>query len=304
MLNNAFKFNLLKYLIFTIYVALMFVMGCNTKNDEKILQIDLSQKDEKSELQKGITDTTKLFVAVSTMISPLETFSLYQDLINYISKKINVQIVFKQRKTYEEVNKLLEEKKLDFAFICTGAYLQARKEFPIELLAIPVVEGRPYYNAYVIVNKESKIKSFDELKNKSFAYTDPLSNTGYMYIINLLKEKNQGDKYFSKTIFTYAHDYSIQAVSRNLVDGASVDGLVYEYLKYFQPEKVKNISIINKSSDFGIPPFVVQPEMDRVIKEKIKQVMYDMHKDEEGKIILGKILIDKFIPANDSLYHQ
>ncbi len=287
-----------------IIVALIFVIGCNTKNDEKAILIDLSQKDIENDKKELHTDTTKLFVAVSTMISPLETFSLYQDLINYISKKINIQIVFKQRKTYDEVNKLLEEKKLDFAFICTGAYMKAKEEFPIELLAIPVVEGRPYYNAYVIVNKESKINNFDELKNKSFAFTDPLSNTGYSYIINLLKEKNYNEKYFSKTIFTYAHDYSIQAVSRNLIDGASVDGLVYDYLKYFQPEKVKNVAIINKSADFGIPPFVVQPGMDSQIKNKIKQVMYNMHNDDTGKVILNKILIDKFIPATDSLYHQ
>jgi len=41
---------------------------------------------------------SKIYVAVSTMISPIETFNLYKDLIDYISSKLGVPIEFKQRK--------------------------------------------------------------------------------------------------------------------------------------------------------------------------------------------------------------
>jgi phosphonate transport system substrate-binding protein len=198
---------------------------------------------------------------------------------------------------------LLAENKLDFAFICTGAYLEAINKIPIELLVVPVVEGKPYYQAYIIVNKETNINSFDELKNKSFAFTDPLSNTGFNYVVNLLKDKGTTpEKYFSKTIFTYAHDYSIQAVKRKLVDGATIDGLVFEYLKHFQPEKIERINVIHKSKYFGIPPFVVQKNLDPVLKENLRKVMLQMHLDEEGRKLLNKIMIDKFILADNSLY--
>jgi hypothetical protein len=38
-----------------------------------------------------------------------------------------------------------------------------------------------------------------------------------------------------------SHDISIQMVSRNLVDAASIDGLIFDYLEIFQPDKVRNI---------------------------------------------------------------
>jgi phosphonate transport system substrate-binding protein len=285
-------------LIFLISLTLFF--SCNSNKDIK----EINLQDEKTFTDSiHSSSQQKIYVAISTMISPIETFNLYKDLIDYISSKLGVPIEFKQRKTYSEVNELLKENKLDFAFICTGAYLKARNKMPIEILVVPVVEGKPYYKAYVIVNEESNINSIDELQGKSFAFTDPLSNTGYDYIINILKErKSNPEKFFSKTIFTYAHDYSIQAVKRKIVDGATVDGLVYEYLKHFQPKKVEGIKIINKSRDFGIPPFVVQKGMKLELKKRLKNIMLNLHNDPKGKELLNKIMIDKFIEGNDELY--
>lgn len=287
-------------IIFALVLVLAFIISCESNRDVKEINL---QNENTSVDSNQSSFQQKIYVAISTMISPVETFNLYKDLIDYISAKLGVPIEFKQRKTYGEVNELLKEKKLDFAFICTGAYLEVKNKIPIEILVVPVVNGKPYYQAYVIVNKDSNINDLNDLKNKSFAFTDPLSNTGYSFVINLLKSNmTTPDKYFSKTIYTYAHDYSIQAVKRKIVDGATVDGLVFEYLKKFQPEKVEGIKIIHKSRDFGIPPFVVQQNLNNDLKTKLRNIMLNMHLDKEGKNLLSKIMIDKFIEADESLY--
>lgn len=289
----------LQYLL-TLLMGLALFFSCNSNQDVKEINL---QDDKTSVDSTQSSSQQKIYVAISTMISPVETFNLYKDLIDYISSKLGVPIEFKQRKTYSEVNNLLKENKLDFAFICTGAYVQEKDELPVELLVVPVIESRPFYNAYVIVNKKSNIKTFDDLAGKSFAFTDPLSNTGYLFVVNLLKEKRTNpEKFFSKTIFTYAHDYSIQAVARNLVDGATVDGLVYNFLEHASPEKVSSTKIIMKSKDFGIPPFVVRKGMNPELKNKLKSIMLNLHNDPKGKELLSKIMIDKFIEGNDELY--
>ncbi len=291
----------MKIYIYLLFLTAFFVINCNEKTNFKEIEISNNKKSEEVKDEKEKSPV--IYVAVSTMISPMETFNLYKDVMDYISDKLGIPIEFKQRKTYREVNDLLAENKLDFAFICTGAYLEARNEIPIEILAVPVVNGKPYYQAYVIVNEESKISDINELKGKSFAFTDPLSNTGYSFMINYLKEKNTTpERFFSKTIFTYAHDYSIQAVKRKIVDGATIDGLVFEYLKHFQPEKIAGVKVIHKSREFGIPPFVVQKNMDSNLKQKLRNIMLNMHNDPEGKKLLNKIMIDKFILVDESIY--
>ncbi|MEW6004857.1 MAG: phosphate/phosphite/phosphonate ABC transporter substrate-binding protein [Stygiobacter sp.] len=291
----------MKKISLLIFIIAITLIAC--ADNPKIKEIEFSNYHKSEDYQHRKDSIPVIYVAVSTMISPLETFNLYKDVMDYISKHLGVRIEFKQRKTYREVNDLLADNKLDFAFICTGAYLEARNEIPIEILVVPVVNGKSYYQAYVIVSEESKISDINDLKSKSFAFTDPLSNTGYSYIVNILKDKKTTpEKYFSKTIFTYAHDYSIQAVKRKIVDGATVDGLVFEYLKHYEPEKVDGVKIIHKSREFGIPPFVVQKNMDKNLKQKLKNVMLNMHNDPEGKKLLNKIMIDKFTLADESIY--
>jgi phosphonate transport system substrate-binding protein len=287
-----------------IFTGLIILIAASCTNNDEAKEVNLSRTSLPKGYQKNVKQVPKLSIAISTMISPIQTFNLYKDLIDYISKKLHIDIIFKQRRTYKEVNDLLAKNELDFAFVCTGAYLELiRSEVPIEILAVPVVNGKPYYRAYIIVNEKSNIDKLEDLKGTTFAFTDPLSNTGYSYIVGYLQGKGTTpEKFFSKTIFTYAHDYSIQAVKKNIVDGATVDGLIYEYLKLFQPDKVDGIKIIHKSREFGIPPFVVQKNLDIKYKQKLREVMLSMHLDPEGKKLLSKIMIEKFILGDVSIY--
>ena len=41
--------------------------------------------------------------------------------------------------------------------------------------------------------------------------------------------------FFSNTIYTYSHDNSIMAVAKGMVDGASVDGLIWEFYHQRKP---------------------------------------------------------------------
>jgi phosphonate transport system substrate-binding protein len=248
-------------------------------------------------------NTKLLRVAIASVISPGETFDYYEELIKLVSEKIKIPIEFKQRKTYTEVNQLLEFKQVDLAFICSGAYVDLADKSRIEILVVPVSNGKPFYQSYIITNSNTSINKFEDLKDKSFAFTDPLSNTGRLYAVKRVKESGSDvNTFFSKWMYTYAHDNSIQLVQRNTVDAASVDGLVFEYLKKFTPEKVENIRIIEKSEYFGIPPIVVPSLLDKEIKDKLRTLFLELDKDPVGKKILDKLLIDKFITGKDSDY--
>ncbi len=288
--------------LFLVGLLSAMVFGCSRDKSE-VKEIDSTQSKRRA-AAAGL-EKPKLYVAIAAMISPSETFNLYGGLVRYISRKIGLPIAFKQRKTYEEVNELLERKQIDLAFICTGAYIWAAKTFPIELLAVPVVENQPYYRALIIVRKGGGITRFDQLRGRSFAFTDPLSNTGYDYVYKILeKERTTPEQYFSKVIFTYAHDNSIQAVSRGLVDGASVDKLVYDFLLKSMPARVSNVEVIQESQRFGNPPFVVRPDLPDTLKDRLREVFLNMDRDPEGKEILRKIMIDRFIRGNNSLYER
>lgn len=286
---------------------LLLMFSCNpfNQNNETIKTIDFSEQ----KILKPITtenDTLqKLNVAVSAIISPRETFVYYEELLNYISEKLNYKIEFKQRKTYKEVNQLLAQNEVDLAFICSGAYVLDKNSCNLELLVVPLCYGKPLYQSYIIVHKLSPIKNFNELKGKTFAFTDPLSNSGKLYAEKRVKELGfKNANFFTSTVYSSAHDISMQLISKRVIDGACVDGLIYEYMAKHYPESISQIKIIEKSEYFGIPPVVVPANLNKKMKEKIKYILLTLHADPKGKKILEKLEIDKFIEGKESDYNE
>lgn len=288
--------------IFISMVVLLNIISCQNF-DRKIIEIDFSENQFQNSDSQKIDTSQSLKVALAAIISPKETYIFYEDLFNYLSENLKIKIEFKQRPTYREVNSLLVSNDVDIALICSGAYIDVSKQ--VDLLVVPLCNGQPYYQAYVITQKESDIKSFADFQGKSFVYTDKLSNTGKLYADKRVNDlKKQPEKFFSKTSYSYSHDISIQMVAKNLVDGASVDGLIFDYLKKYQPWKVENIKVIEMSPYHGIPPIVTSKKISPVLREKIKDVLLNMHKDGNGKKILENLLIDKFIVVDDTLYNS
>ena len=163
----------------------------------------------------------------------------------------------------------------------------------MELLVAPVADGEPSYHSYIIVTKSSRAETLEDLRRKRFAFTDPMSNTGKLAPTFMLAQLNENiDSFFKEYIFTYSHDRSIEMVAHSLVDGASVDGLIWEYMNSMDPTLTSQTKIIKKSEPFGIPPIVVPPLLDTKLKESLRNLFLNIHTDENGSKIIKKLYIE------------
>ena len=297
------KYKLIKRLIYcTLLFYFMFaIFSCNNSEYE-IKTVDFANTINQT-IQENDTNQD-IEVVIGAMISPKETFSNYKELFEYITSKLDKKLTIVQRKSYSESNELLTTNQVKVGFICSGAYIKIRDK--CDLLVVPVFNNHPYYQAYIITNKSSSIKNFNDLKGRSFAFTDALSNTGKFYPEKRIKElfNTNSHYFFSKTTYSNSHDASIQLVEKGLVDGASIDGLIYEYMLKYTPKKVQNINIIEKSECFGSPPVVVSKNISKSLKFNLKNIFLNMQNDSMGKKILQNLMIDKFIIPNDSIYNS
>lgn len=294
----------LRFLVLITLSLFSTLLACNSaKEEQKHIWIDFN--DTITLNKKVQTDSVPVIrVAIASIISPQETFIQYNNILNYIEKKLNRKIILVQKKTYLEVNNLLKKNEIDLAFICSGAYVIGTADSAFNLLVIPEIKGKHYYRAYLIVHKGSKIKTFNGLRNKKFVFSDSLSNTGMFYPLKRLNDLNSSkDNFFSATYISNAHDYSIELVSRRIVDGASVNGLIYDYQAIFTPEKIKDTKVIEESDWFGMPPVVVSKGIDSLLKNDLETLLINMHNDDEGKEILKSLLIDRYVLESDTIYN-
>ena len=246
-----------------------------------------------------------LNVAIAAMISPETTYQYYGDLLRLIGKRTGRRTVFLQRKTYAEVNRLLELKEVDIAFVCSGPYVSGHRAFGMEILAVPVVREQPVYFSYIIAHRDSGIDSFDDLMGKRFAFTDPNSNSGSLVPRYMLARRGETpETAFGETFFTYSHDNSIKAVAEGLADGAAVDSLVWDFMNATDPTYTARTRIVEKSPPYGIPPIVVHPDIDAATKERLRRLFLSLHEDEEAAALMRKLRIERFVEGDDTRYES
>jgi phosphonate transport system substrate-binding protein len=287
--------------VWILAVLALFLTDCN--QDKSATVIDFRQTVHVDRPDAKASEQPALRVAVAAMVSPKETFIHYQELLGYLGKRLARPVELVQRKTYAEINEMLSRGEIDLAFLCSGPYALDKERYGFELVATPEIHGSHFYQSYLIVNSKSSFSSLADLKGKTFAFTDPDSNTGRLVPLFWLSSlKERPDTFFSNTIFTYSHDNSIQAVARGLVDGAAVDSLVWEYFHKRDPEITSSTRVIRQSEQFGIPPLVATINLPREVKEGVRNGLFTMHQDDEGRRILNQLMIDRFVEPDDRWY--
>ncbi len=289
------------YLVIFILLA---ITGCIDKQEKVNLSIVQSPDIKEND--------TAIKAAIASVVSPKESYAYYDEMIQYISQKLGGPVKTVQRRSYLEINQLIQNNEIDFAFICGGAYIDDTGNTTpgIKLLVAPQVYGKTTYNSYIIVPNNSNYTDLLDLRGKKFAFSDPLSNSGKLYPTYRLALINETPGSFfgmdengrNNSFFTYSHDNSIIAVAEGLADGAAVDSLVYEYMKNTKPEIIAKTRIIEISPPFGIPPVVVPEDIDPFLEHRLRDIFLNMDKDEEGRKILSKVMVDRFVSINDKAY--
>jgi phosphonate transport system substrate-binding protein len=244
-----------------------------------------------------------LRVAVSSIVSPRETLTIYQPLLDYLEKQVGIPVVLLQRKTYKEVNDLLRDGVADMAFVCSGGYVAGRQAIPLELLAVPIVNGQTLYQSYIITHSQLEAESIIDLRGRSFAFTDPMSFSGRIAPVDLLESQGlDSAHFFGRTFFTYSHDNAIKAVVDGIADAAAVDSMILDQALQKDPGIGKRLKIIAKSIQVGNPPVVIHSNVENKRKETLRNALLTMHESERGKKALFALQYDKFSAGDEAAY--
>lgn len=220
----------------------------------------------------------------------------------YLEERLRRRVVFVRRGSYGEILELLERGGIDFAWICGYPYVRYKPRF--RLLAVPLYQGKPLYQSYLIVpHTDVETRSLLDLRGKVFAYSDPNSNSGWLVPQQELRAQDiEPGSFFRKTFFTYAHRKVVEAVAAGLADGGAVDGYVWETLARQQPDLTRRTRVVRKSAEYGFPPFVARRSVPEEEFQRMQRVLLEMNEDSAGRDILEKLNLDGFATGSDALY--
>lgn len=264
-------------------------------------------------------DEVKMFVTAAFVSE--SGLPVYREIADYVGTKICRRTALVHGASYTETDMLLERGIVHVGFVCGLPYVHSFMDGRYSLLATPVSATRTgqipdattgyektpgKYYSYTIVHKDSKARSWHDLKGKRYAFNDVNSNSGYnmpRYKLVQLGAKSWRD-WFSKVIVSGSHDESIRMVARGIVDASSVDSLVLDYDRLHGNPDARNVRIIEQlfPGGAGAPPVVAANRIDPVLRKAIQDALLNMHKDPVGRKILAKALLARFDPPDDRNY--
>lgn len=223
---------------------------------------------------------------------------------DYLAAKLERPVVFVQRGSYREIVEVLQSRGIDFAWVCGYPFVRFARD--MKLIAVPLFNGRPLYRSYVIVPAaDQRSESILDLRGKVFAYSDPDSNSGFLYPNYLLATLHErADRFFRRSFFTWAHRAVVEAVARELADGGAVDGYVWETLAKFHPDLAHRTRVVQRSPEFGFPPFVAHAAVAPAQAARMQAVLQGMAQDPDGAELLRRLNLDGFAAGSPALFGE
>jgi len=211
----------------------------------------------------------------------------------YLSDALLDEVEFVQRQTYAQILDALREGQIEFGWICGYPYVLHEQR--LRLICVPRWQGAPRYRSYLIVPAGSKAHRLEDLSGRNFAFSDPLSNSGFLYVQYLLVQRGtDAQRYFRRSFFTWSHRHVVEAVAERLADAGAVDGYVWEAMTRIAPQRTAATRVIHRSPEFGFPPIVAGPRASDSTIAAFRKVLIAMPQDPRGREVLAELQLDGF----------
>jgi phosphonate transport system substrate-binding protein len=198
---------------------------------------------------------------------------------------------------------------VDVSFVCGLPYVHlARKSAPpVVPLAAPVLRGdryggRPVYFSDVIVRRNSPHRCFAELRGCTWAYNEPLSQSGYGVTRYRLLRMGETRGFFRDVVEAGFHERSLRLVASGEVDASAIDSQVLAVALRDHPELAGRLRVIDTLGPSTIQPVVASTRLCPRLREDVRGVLLELGGDPEARRHLDHGFVERFDAVGDEHY--
>jgi len=227
---------------------------------------------------------------------------LYRFLATCLCDRVRCTPEFIEDASYEELGDV------DIVFVCSLAYVEhaaiCRRFEPI---AAPVLTGgrygsRPVYYSDVIVRHDSALRSFADLRGRTWAYNEKLSQSGYGITRYYLAQLGETAGYFGQIIEAGRHERAIELVASGEADAAAIDSHMLDtYLDMYSHLRWV-LRIIDSLGPSPIQPVAVRRSLPEDWKDELRLALSEIENDHNGRSILARAQVERFVRVDEETY--
>lgn len=243
----------------------------NTLTDKRLSDKELFQHSRQHE------ESDVLMFGFDVRASLKEDARQYLPFLAYLEKttgyRFKIRFTPKDGRIVDDLGKGL----VHFAAIGATSYIQAANKYGIKPLVHGLnKKGKAEYRSYLIVKKNSPIKTLDDLHGVRFAFGSRTSTQGHL-IPRIIMQKHQLQlQDFKSYIFTGSHQRCADAVISDKADVCGMQDLMAERLA-----KQGDVRILFRSEYYPSSGIAASNKVPNHIINKVRQALLDFKPNGE-----------------------
>ncbi|KPK00483.1 MAG: hypothetical protein AMJ60_01150 [Desulfobacterales bacterium SG8_35] len=229
----------------------------------------------------------------------------FKPLAAYLSERLGITVRLTILSSYGEIIERIKEGDVDGAFLGSFTGALAITQLGVLPLARPInMDGTSTYYGQIFVRYDSNIKSVADMKGKSLALVEKATTAGYLFPVAWLKRNGVEDinTYFSDHFFTGSHDAAVDAVLNSKADVGAAKNTIYDGMRKLNPQIDNELIILASSPRVPSNGLCVRKDLAPQYKEQVKDLLINLHQDQEGIEVLQKLGAKRFVETSREDY--
>ncbi len=208
---------------------------------------------------------------------------------------------------YAGIVEALKAGTADVGFMGPLQYVIAHQQSGAVPILGEIYDGSPTYLSKIFVRKDSGIETLAQLEEKSMAFVDPLSSSGYLFPLEtfiesgLIASRQDAEKFFRKIYFAGGDEQAIRAVLNKFVDAAGVGQYSVRLLR---PEEREQLLAIAESRPIPSHCVVVRSGLDPEVTTALQTALLALNEGEHHGLLKNLYAVDGYIVADDDTYAE
>jgi phosphonate transport system substrate-binding protein len=257
------------------------------------------------ERKTALSDEKPLLIGLIPERNIFDQMQRYRPLADYVSKRIGRDIKLTVLPRYGNIIDNFVSSEMDGAFFGSFTYTLAHGKLGVEVLARPEnFSGDSTYHGYIFVRKDGGIRTAKDMKGKVFVFVDRATTAGYLLPLAYFKRNNIENfrTHLKETYFSGTHEDAIYDVLNRKADIGAAKNTEFERIAAGDRRIEEELLILERSPDVPDNGLAVRRDLEEPLKEKIREVLLDMHNDSAGIRTLKGFGARRFLKTTDEDY--
>ncbi len=248
-----------------------------------ILAIALSLAAVRPAAYVAATPQEKLTLAFIPQENPEKLLDDISVIREYLSDEMGMEVDGYVTLDHAAAVEALRNDRADISFMGALPYVLAHHHIGAQVVLAEVYRGSAMYRARLFVRRDSGITKLEDLRGQSIAFADPISESGYLYPLDLFAKAGflaPGDdpqSFFGSVYFAGGYQQAIQAVANGYVEAAGASQFAELLLT---PEQLREVTWIAESDLIPSHAVIARGDLAPGVVAAFKRAMLKLNEDD------------------------